>query len=101
MFAKMNRQRDDLRPVRIPPVVVVVETGRRCTQACHDRRSGWSAFRRWTMGVGKQYAALGQAIDVGSVYRPLVTTKAVDPILHVVHRDEQYIWFGGLGRKSG
>lgn len=52
------------------------------------------------MGVGEQYSSLGQSVDVRRV-NILSTTEAVDPIVEVVDRDEQYVWtcllsLGGL-----
>lgn len=52
------------------------------------------------MGIGKQNSAFGQPINVRSTYSR-VSTKAANPIVHVIHRKKKYVrlilWCRGSG----
>lgn len=44
------------------------------------------------MSVSKECASLGESIDIGS-QRLRVATKAADPIIEIVNRYQEDVWF--------
>ena len=44
------------------------------------------------MGVGEEYAPRCQPVQVRRVYAP-ASTHAIDPVVEVIHGNEEHIWF--------
>ena len=63
--------------------------------AGEDGRPRGIAGRRGTVGIGKQQARGGQAIKIGGP-RLGVSAQATDPVIEVVHGNEQHVRWRSL-----
>ena len=81
-------ERDDIGQHRRPALVVVVDSGGGRSFACEQGRARGIAEWRRTVGVGEKGSAFGKPVDVRRGDAG-VTFQATDPIVHVVHRDEE------------
>ena len=97
VLAEVLRQRHPILVLwQIPkPIQVAIDAGVGWGEAGHNRRARWAAQGRGTISLFKKDAALCEGIDIRSLGL-WMSTEASDPVIEVIHRNEEYIGaFGG------
>ena len=81
-------------------LAIAVEAGAVRRDAGHDGTAGRIAGRGGAMSVGEELSAGGEAIEIGRDAL-FVSPHAADPVIEVVHGDEEDVGSGGERENKG